>query len=160
MRVESSSAARPDTAPTRSVQRLLILPSKPHFVQLQKTYIDGLKSVIHSAKETQKDALKGISVTLENITDLLRMIIQKSETEELRSEIANIALKLADYGLEIAKIIQETNKEKTIHGSILQAEFLLCFLLLVVFGFVRNKSDFLIERVLKHAHWHSKIKAR
>lgn len=83
----------------------------PHFVQLQQAYVDGLKSVINSAKETQKDALSGISVTLENITDLLKTIVHKSETEELRSKITDIALKLADYGLEIAKIMQETNKE-------------------------------------------------
>jgi polyhydroxyalkanoate synthesis regulator phasin len=92
-------------------QMKLLVEAMPHFVQLQQAYVDGLKAVINSAKETQKDALRGISVTLENITDLLKTIIHKSETEELRSKIADIALKLADYGLEIAKIIQETNKE-------------------------------------------------
>lgn len=56
----------------------LLVKAMPHFVQLQQTYIDGLKSVIHSAKATQKDALRGISVTLENITDLLRTIIQEN----------------------------------------------------------------------------------
>ncbi|CAH0535391.1 hypothetical protein VST7929_02964 [Vibrio stylophorae] len=92
-------------------QMKLLVEAIPHFVQLQQAYVDGLKSVISSAKETQKDALRGISVTLENITDLLKTIVHKSETEELRSKIADIALKLADYGLEIAKIMQETNKE-------------------------------------------------
>ncbi|RZM84082.1 hypothetical protein [Pseudoalteromonas rubra] len=92
-------------------QMKLLVEAIPHFVQLQQAYVDGLKSVINSAKETQKDALRGISVTLENITDLLKTIVHKSETEELRSKIADIALKLADYGLEIAKIMQETNKE-------------------------------------------------
>ena len=92
-------------------QMKLLVEAMPHFIQLQQAYVDGLKSVITSAKETQKDALRGISVTLENITDLLKTIVNKSETEELRSKIADIALKLADYGLEVAKIMQETNKE-------------------------------------------------
>jgi len=92
-------------------QMKLLVEAMPNFLQLQQAYVDGLKSVINSAKETQKDALRGISVTLENITDLLKTIVQKSETEELRSKIVDIALKLADYGLEIAKILQETNKE-------------------------------------------------
>lgn len=92
-------------------QMKLLVEAIPHFVQLQQAYVDGLKSVISSAKETQKDALRGISVTLENITELLKVIVNKSETEELRSKIADIALKLADYGLEIARIMQETNKE-------------------------------------------------
>ncbi len=48
---------------------------------------------------------------MENITDLLKEIVYKSESEALREKIADISLKLADYGLEIAKIIQETNKE-------------------------------------------------
>lgn len=89
----------------------LLVEAIPHFVQLQQTYVDGLKTVINAAKETQKDALRGISVTLENITDLLKTIVKNAETEELRSKIADIALKLADYGIEIAKILQDTNKE-------------------------------------------------
>ena len=92
-------------------QMRLLVEAMPHFLQLQQAYVDGLKSVINSAKETQKEALRGISVTLENITDLLKTIVNKSATEELRSKIADIALKLADYGLEIAKIMQEANKE-------------------------------------------------
>lgn len=38
----------------------LLVKATPHFVQLQQTYIDGLKSVIHSAKATQKDAYSKI----------------------------------------------------------------------------------------------------
>jgi len=89
----------------------LLVEVMPNFVQLQQTYVDGLKTVINAAKDTQKDALRGISVTLENITDLLKTIVQNAETEELRSKIADIALKLADYGIDIAKILQDTNKE-------------------------------------------------
>ncbi|WP_273992452.1 hypothetical protein [Vibrio parahaemolyticus] len=92
-------------------QMTLLVEAMPNFVQLQQAYVDGLKTVINSAKETQKDALRGISVTLENITSLLKTIVEKSETEELRSKIADISLKLADYGLEVARIMQETNKE-------------------------------------------------
>lgn len=92
-------------------QMKLLVEAIPHFVQLQQAYVDGLKSTISAAKESQKDALRGISVTLENITDLLKTIVNKSETDELRSKIADIALKLADYGLEVAKILQETNRE-------------------------------------------------
>ncbi|MDD2640704.1 MAG: hypothetical protein PHS65_06895 [Arcobacteraceae bacterium] len=83
----------------------------PNFIQLQETYIDGLKATINSAKETQKDALRGITITIENLTKLLQSIVEKSETEELRSKIVDISLKLAENGLEIAKILQETNKE-------------------------------------------------
>ncbi|HHF2860872.1 hypothetical protein AB6D72_09830 [Vibrio alginolyticus] len=92
-------------------QMTILVEAMPNFVQLQQAYVDGLKTVINSAKETQKDALRGISVTLENITSLLKTIVEKSETEELRSKIADISLKLADYGLEVARIMQETNKE-------------------------------------------------
>ena len=104
-------------------QMKLLVESIPHFVQLQQTYVEGLKSVINAAKESQKDALRGISATLENITDLLKAIVEKSETDELRSRIAEIALKLADYGLEIAKILKEANREnndtwKYIAGSV------------------------------------------
>ena len=89
----------------------LLLEVMPNFVQLQETYIDGLKTIINSAKETQKDALRGITITIENLTALLQSIVEKSETEELRSKIVDISLKLAEHGLEIAKIVQETNKE-------------------------------------------------
>lgn len=89
----------------------LLVEVMPNFVQLQQTYADTLKTTINAAKETQKDALRGISVTLDNITDLLKTIAQNAETEELRSKIADIALKLADYGIDVAKILQDTNKE-------------------------------------------------
>ena len=92
-------------------QLKLLVDVIPNFIQLQQKFVDGLQSVISSAKESQRDALRGISVTLENITDLLKEIVYKSESEDLREKIADISLKLADYGLEIAKIIQETNKE-------------------------------------------------
>src|SRR5690554_3445541 len=92
-------------------QMKLLVEAIPHFVQLQQTYVDGLKSTINAAKETQKDALRGISVTLENITDLLKTIVNKSETEELRSKIADIALKLADYGLEVRSEERRVGKE-------------------------------------------------
>ena len=92
-------------------QLKLLVEVIPNFIQLQQKFVDGLQSVINSAKESQRDALRGISVTLENITDLLKEIVYKSESEALREKIADISLKLADYGLEIAKIIQETNKE-------------------------------------------------
>ena len=92
-------------------QLKLLVDVIPNFIQLQQKFVDGLQSVISSAKESQRDALRGISVTLENITGLLKEIVYKSESEDLREKIADISLKLADYGLEIAKIIQETNKE-------------------------------------------------
>ncbi len=95
---------------SREEMRLLV-EAIPHFVQLQQTYVDGLKSVIQSAKESQKNALDGMSRNLENITNILNNLINKAETEELRSKIADIALKLADYSLEIAKILHETNKD-------------------------------------------------
>jgi len=89
----------------------LLVELMPNFVQLQETYINGLKIIINSAKETQKDALRGITVTIENLTALLHNILEKAETEELRSKVADISLKLADHGIQIAKILQETNKE-------------------------------------------------
>jgi polyhydroxyalkanoate synthesis regulator phasin len=89
----------------------LLIEAMPNFVQLQQTYVDGLKTVINGAKETQKDALRGISITLENITEILITLAKDAESDELRSKIADIALKLADYGKEIAKILQETNKD-------------------------------------------------
>ncbi len=92
-------------------QMTLLIGAMPHFVELQQGYVDGLKNVINSAKETQKDALRGIYSTLENITELLKTIVNKSDSEELHSKIADIALKLADYGIEVSKIIQETNKD-------------------------------------------------
>ena len=92
-------------------QMKLLVEAIPHFVQLQQTYVDGLKSTINAAKESQKSALEGIANSLESITKLLYNIVDKSETEELRSKIVDIAMKLADYGLEIAKIIHEANKD-------------------------------------------------
>lgn len=89
----------------------LLVEMMPNFVQLQETYIDGLKTIINSAKETQKDALRGMTITIENLTALLHSILEKAETEELRSKIADISLKLAEHSIEIAKILQETNKE-------------------------------------------------
>ncbi len=89
----------------------LLVEAIPNFIQLQETYIDGLKTIINSAKETQKDALRGITITIENLTALLQTIVEKSETEELRLKIADISLKLAEHGMEIAKILQATNQE-------------------------------------------------
>lgn len=99
---------------THSISReemQLLIEMMPNFVQLQQNYLDGLKLIINSAKETQKDALSGISKQLENITDLLKNIVDKAETEELRSKIADIALQLASYGVEIARILLEANKD-------------------------------------------------
>ena len=89
----------------------LLVEAMPHFVQLQQAYIDGLKTVINAAKESQKEALRSISITLEQITDLLKIIVQNAETEELRSKIADQAIILAEYGLKIAVILSNTNKD-------------------------------------------------
>ena len=118
----------------------LLVEMMPNFVQLQETYIDGLKTIINSAKETQKDALSGITVTIENFTALLHTILEKAETEELRSKVADISLKLADHGIEIAKILQETNKE---NNSLWKTLGSVAAVALVVVGtvFINSKKE-------------------
>ncbi len=89
----------------------LLVEIMPNFVQLQQTYVDGLKTLINAAKENQREALMGISKQLENSIDLLKHIVDKAETEELRFKIADIALQIAKYGVEIAEKLKEVNKD-------------------------------------------------
>ena len=83
----------------------------PHIVQLQQRYAESLKSTIDSMKDSQTEAMRCISHSIDSIMGILKDIVSKSETEELRSKIADITLELAKYGLEYAKIVQEMNKE-------------------------------------------------
>lgn len=118
----------------------LLVEMMPNFVKLQETYIDGLKTIINSVKETQKDALRGITITIESLTSLLHNIVDKSETEELRSKIADISLKLADHGLKVAKILQETNKENNSLWKIL-GSVAVVGLVVVSTVFINNKKE-------------------
>lgn len=117
-------------------QMRILVEAIPHFVQLQQTYVDGLKTIIHSAKESQKSALDGISRNLENITNILNNLINKSETEELRSKIADIALKLADYSLEIAKILHEANKDNNNTWKYIASGATACLAVVVAIGMI------------------------
>lgn len=92
-------------------QMTLLVEAMPQFVELQKTYIEGLKELIASAKETQRDALHGISQGLDRLTEVLKEIVSRSESDELRGKVADIALRLSEYHLEIAKILKETNQD-------------------------------------------------
>lgn len=89
----------------------LLVDAMPNFVQLQGKYVEGLVSLINSAKETQKEALIGISDNIKNVTDLLKIIATKSETDDLREKIVEVTIKLSDYSLEISRILQETNRD-------------------------------------------------
>lgn len=111
----------------------------PHIVQLQQAYAENLKSTIDSMKDSQSEALKCISHSLDSIMSILRDILNKSETEELRSKIADITLELAKYGLEYAKIVQEMNKENNnawryVFGS-------LAFIGACIFGYFAGKKE-------------------
>lgn len=90
-------------------QLQMLVKVMPNFVELQQGYVDGLKSVINSAKDTQQDALKGISKTLDEITMIIKIIAEKSDSEELNSKIVDITIQLADYGLKVANILKEAN---------------------------------------------------
>lgn len=83
----------------------------PHIVELLKTCASTMSIAIQASSNSQKQVLEGISGSLEGITAILSCIAEKVETDEQRIKIAEIALKLADYQLQVARILQDVNRE-------------------------------------------------
>ena len=83
----------------------------PNIVDLQKDYLDSLKSIVDGVKTTQIHSLDGIRKSLDSTMQILSKIADKATSDESLHVIAEITLKLADLHVRIAEIVKETNKD-------------------------------------------------
>jgi len=90
---------------------MLLLNALPNFVELQKTYLDGIKTIANSARETQKSAMDAISkvAELDSLISIINKLSDNVESEELKSKIIDALIKIANLKNEIVKILQEVN---------------------------------------------------
>lgn len=92
-------------------QAMLLLSALPNFVELQKTYLDGIKTIANSARETQKSAMDAISkvAEIDSLISIINKLSDNVESEELKSKIIDALIKIANLKNEIVKILQEVN---------------------------------------------------
>lgn len=83
----------------------------PNIVDLQKDYLDSLKSIVDGVKTTQVHSIDGIKKSLDSTMQILLKIADKATSDESIHLIAEITLKLADLHVKIAEIVRETNKD-------------------------------------------------
>ena len=83
----------------------------PNIIDLQKDYLESLKSVVDSVKTTQINSLDGIKQSLDSTMQILSKITDKATSDESLHLIAQITLKIADLHVKIAEIVRETNKD-------------------------------------------------
>ena len=83
----------------------------PNIVDLQKDYLDSLKSIVDGVKTTQDHSIDGIKKSLDSTMQILSKIADKASSDESLHLIAEITLKLADLHVRIAEIVKETNKD-------------------------------------------------
>lgn len=97
-------------------QVMLLLNALPNLVELQKTYIDGIKTIADSAKEMQKNVIDNISKSgdIESSIAVINKLLDNAETEELKFKILDALVKITIFKLEIerekAKRLQEVNQ--------------------------------------------------
>lgn len=83
----------------------------PNFVQLQISYIESLKEVVGAAKETQKQALTGISGSLDALNRSFEVLLKADHSEVVTLKIIDATIELAKINVELAKVIQQTNND-------------------------------------------------
>lgn len=88
-------------------QAMLLLNTLPNFIQLQKIYIDGIKIIADSAKETQKSTIEAISkaTEIDTLIAIIDKLLDTAESEELKT-------KILDYIVEITKLKLEIERDK------------------------------------------------
>ncbi|MGN5621833.1 hypothetical protein [Acinetobacter sp. Brlt_5] len=83
----------------------------PNIVDLQKDYLDSLKSIVDGVKTTQDHSIDGIKKSLDSTMQILSKIADKASSDESLHLIAEITFKLGDLHVRIAEIVKETNKD-------------------------------------------------
>jgi uncharacterized protein YjaG (DUF416 family) len=83
----------------------------PNIIDLQKDYLESLKSIVDGVKTTQINSLDSIKQSLDSTMQILSKIADKATSDESLHLIAEITLKLADLHVKIAEIVRETNKD-------------------------------------------------
>lgn len=83
----------------------------PNIIDLQKDYLESLKSIVDGVKTTQVTSLDSIKKSLDSTMQILSKIADKATSDESLHLIAEITLKLADLHVRIAEIVKETNKD-------------------------------------------------
>lgn len=83
----------------------------PNIIDLQKDYLDGLKSIVDGVRTTQTQSLEGINKSLDSTMQILSKIADKATSDESLLLIAEMNVKLADLHIKIAEIVKEANKD-------------------------------------------------
>lgn len=93
-----------------SLERLkLLVQVMPQFVQLQSEMIGALKKIAEGAQSGQHAALQAVGNSLDATRQTLHVLAQNAQTDEVRLEIAKIAVEVGKQGLELARIIVVIN---------------------------------------------------
>ena len=91
-------------------QMKVLVKAIPHFVELQKDTIKALQDTIAAARDVQKETIKNVGQSLNGASCILEQLAKNVETDEARIRFAEISIEIGRIGLEIAKILENMNK--------------------------------------------------
>ncbi len=103
------------------------------FLTALRSPIEALKGIIKNAEsaqienlkgstDIQKEIIKSISDSLRSVEDTLRLLATQSQSDQLRMEIANRTIKIAEYKMENNKILERINAENNSSREKMQQE--------------------------------------
>ena len=107
-------------------QMKLLVEAIPHFVELQKTTIKALQDTVAAARDVQKEAIQSVGNSLNAVSRILEQLADTVQTDDARMKLAEIAIEIGRFGLEMAKILERMNKDnnslwKWITGAVVTA---------------------------------------
>ena len=92
-------------------QMKLVIEAMPHFVELQKTTVQALQDTVAAARDVQKEAVQSVGNSLNAASRILEQLAGTVETDDARMRLAEIAIEVGRLGLEIARILEQMNKD-------------------------------------------------
>lgn len=92
----------------------LVLQAMPHFVDLQRSMIEGLRQVANEAGSSQREALQGITRSLDGAWRPLEILAQNAQSDETRLEIAKRVTEIGKMAVEVADIAKQTNSDNNV----------------------------------------------
>ena len=92
-------------------QMKLVIEAMPHFVELQKTTVQALQDTVAAARDVQKEAVQSVGNSLNTTSRILEQLAGSVQTDDARMRLAEIAIEIGRLGLEMARILEQMNKD-------------------------------------------------
>ena len=89
----------------------LLAEAIPDFINYQKATIQALQETIAAVRDTQKQAIYAVSKSLDSVSRILEQLASGVQTDEARMQMAKYAIEVGNLGLEVAKLLENMNKD-------------------------------------------------